>query len=103
MSRDIDDEEERRAKADRIAAYFNAEEVRGHGRVYVHGQRIGVAKLEEPGVKPESLEEKQNLQNPALTAYHSMTLIFETTPSSKFIASNRGKMWMKYQPALAPG
>ena len=39
----------------------------------------------------------QGLQNDVLTSYHLMTLIFEMTPSLKFIASDRGKMWVKQQ------
>ena len=91
MLKDMGEETERREKADNIAAYFNAE----HGQIHVHGQRIGAEKLEELGLKLELLERDQNLQNDVLTAYHVMTLIFEMGPSIKFIASNRGKMWIK--------
>ena len=53
----------------------------------------------------ELLELLKNQKDPAwldsklkiLTAYHLMTLIFETTPSFKFIASDRGKMWVKQE------
>ena len=97
MLKDVDDEKERGEKADTIAAYFNAEDTPDYGQVHVHGQRIGSAKLEELGIKLEFLEDNQRLQNDVLTAYHLMTLIFEMTPSLKFIASDRGKMWIKQQ------
>ena len=90
-------EQERSEKANTIAAYFNAEDTPSHGQVHVHGQRIGAEKLRELGLKLEFLEDNQGLQNDVLTSYHLMTLIFEMTPSLKFIASDRGKMWVKQQ------
>lgn len=102
MLKNISNEDERRQKAGNIAAYFNAEDTSGHGKVHVHGQRIGAAKLQELGLKLEFLENDQDLQNEVLTAYHLMTLIFEMTSSLKFIASNRGKMWVKQQQILLP-
>ena len=100
MLRHISDEKERRQKADTIASYFNAEETSAHGKIHVHGQRIGAVKLQELGLTLEFLEDDQDLQNDVLTAYHLMTLIFEMTPSFKFIASDRGKMWVKQQQQL---
>ena len=100
MLKDIKEETERRAKANNIAAYFNAEQTLEHDQIHVHGQRIGAEKLEELGLKLELLEHEQNLQNDVLTACHLMTLIFEMGPYTKFIASNRGKMWVKQ--VLAP-
>lgn len=85
-----------------IAGYFNAEKTSNHGNVHVHGQRIGIQKLMQLKVNVESLEKDQNLQNMVLTAYHLMTLIFENTPSIKFIASNEGKMWAKNSPIMPP-
>lgn len=102
MLKDIEQEEERRKKANNIAAYFNAEGTLEHDQIHVHGQRIGAEKLEELGLKLEFLERDQSLQNDVLTAYHLMTLIFEMGPSIKFIASNRGKMWVKQQQVLVP-
>ena len=84
-------------EAETIAAYFNAEPSTEHDQVYVHGQRIGTEKLAELGLNIEYLEDDQNLQDDVLTAYHLMTLIFETGPSVKFIASDKGKMWVKMQ------
>ena len=97
MLKDISNEEERKRKAGEIASYFNAENMPGHGQVHVHGQRIGAAKLQELGIKVEFLEKDQDLQNDVLTAYHLMTLIFENSPSLKFIASDKGKVWAKKQ------
>ena len=97
MLKGVSNEEERKTKADTIAAYFNAEDTPSHGQVHVHGQRIGAEKLEELGLKLEFLEDDQDLQNDVLTAYHLMTLIFEKSPSLKFITSDKGKMWVKQQ------
>ncbi len=88
---------------DRIAAYFNAERTEDDAEIHVHGQRIGIQKLKYLGVKVEVLEDNQDLQTAVLTAYHLMTLIFETTPSVKFIVSNKGKMWSKNQQLLPIG
>lgn len=100
MFRDISDEKEREKKAKNIAKYFNAEDTEENGKIHVHGQRIGFQKLEELGVKVESLEKSQELQTAVLTAYHLMTLIFENGPSLKFIGSDKGKMWCKLEPLL---
>ena len=99
MFRDIIDEKERRKKAERIAAYFNAEKVKDQGQIHVHGQRIGVGKLKELGIKLKPLEQEQELQEAVLTAYHLMTLVFETQNCVKLIATNSGKSWVKmFQP-----
>ena len=82
-------------KAKTVGEYFNAENVVGHGQIHVHGQRIGPAKLQELGLHLENLEDDQVLQDQALTAYHLMTLIFEETAAVKFIASDKGKRWIK--------
>lgn len=95
---ETDDETVRDERAATIAAYFNAESTAEHGQVHVHGQRIGAAKIKGMGLKVDYLEDDQHLQDDVLTAYHVMTLIFENTGSSKFIASDKGKMWVKQQP-----
>ncbi len=97
MFKDILDEAERREKCETIASYFNAEVADDQEQLHVHGQRIGSDKLRDLGIKVEPMEDDQVLQDDVLTAYHLMTLIFETTPSLKFIASNAGKMWVKQQ------
>ena len=102
MLKDIADEAVRKKMAGTVAAYFNAENTSDHGQVHVHGQRIGAEKLDELGLKLQFLERDQDLQNDVLTAYHLMTLIFEMGPSIKFIASNKGKMWVKQQQVLIP-
>lgn len=88
--------EEQEKIIDGIVAYFNAEQTEKDS-IYVHGQRIGIQKLRELGVKVEQLEDSQELQTAVLDSYHLMTLIFEKTPTIKFITSNKGKMWAKNQ------
>ena len=80
-----------------IAAYFNAENTEKHGSIHVHGQRIGIQQLQNLGIKVEPLEDQQELQTAVLTAYHLMTLIFETSTSVKFVASNKDRMWSKQE------
>ena len=100
MFKDVSNEKERETAVNNIAAYFNAEDTPSHGKVHVHGQRVGVTKLKSLGIKLEFLEDDHVLQNDVLTAYHLMTLIFEMAPSLKFIASDRGKMWVKQSPSI---
>lgn len=107
MLKNTNSDEKIAEKANTIAAYFNAEKTPGHDKIHMHGQRIGVEKLEELGIKLELLEDNQALQNDILVAYHIMTLIFEMTPCLKFIASNKGKIWAKQErqfivPTLPP-
>ena len=86
---------------ERICAYFNAEKKIGKGNdsIHVHGQRIGIQKLQELGIKVEKFEDNQDLQNAILRAYHLMTLIFEVSSSPiKFIVSNHRDMWVKRRP-----
>ncbi len=92
-----DEDSERRAIVETVAAYFNAEDTESHGQIHVHGQRIGTDKVRELGLNVVNLENDQNLQNHVLTAYHLMTLLFEHGPGLKFIASDRGKWWIKQQ------
>ena len=75
--------------------HISMQKAQVHGQVHVHGQRIGAAKLEELGLRLEFLEDDQSLQDDVLTAYHLMTLIFEKSNAFKFIASDKGKMWVK--------
>ncbi len=102
MFKGIDNEEERREKTNTVASYFNAEDTSEHGKVHVHGQRIGAEKLVELGIKLEFLEDNDDLQNNVLTAYHLMTLLFERTPSTKFIVRNGGQIWIKQKQVLTP-
>lgn len=96
MLRNVRDQARRKRRAESIASYFNAEKTRKHGQIHVHGQRIGEKKLKGLGVKIQMLEDDQQFQDDVLTAFHLMTLIFETSPSLKFIATSE-KMWVKQQ------
>jgi len=96
------DDDKRNKQCDMVASYFNAEKVKSHGCIHVHGQRIGTDKLLELGLNVQRLEENPELQEEILTAYHLMTLIFENGPSLKFIATNAGKMWAKQQQQVIP-
>ena len=102
MLKDQRNESERKKQAETIAAYFNAEKTREHGQIHTHGQRIGADQLKRLGVNLQLLEDDQGLQGDVLAAYHLMTLIFETTTSLKFIASNQKRMWVKRERQILP-
>ena len=97
MFKSTENEEERTKKAERIAKYFNAQQINDSDKIHVHGQRIDTSKLKKLGINVELLEKKQTLQNEVLTAYHLMTLIFEMSASLKFIVTNDGKKWIKQE------
>lgn len=99
MFRDISDKRKRYEKAEKIAAYFNAENVPRQGRIHVHGQRIGAGKISELGIELKLLEKDQELQEAVLTAYHLVTLFFETHNCVKMIATNSERSWAKGQPS----
>ena len=89
--------------ADKISDHVNADSE----NVYTHGQRIGITDLQKLGVNVIPLEDDQELQEAVLSAYHIMTVIFEITPSCKFIVNHNGKMWAKtipmvQQPVIIP-
>ena len=84
-------DEDREEKAGKVASHVNADSE----DVYVHGQRIDINDLQNLGAKATPLEDNQPLQEAVLTAYHLMTLIFERTPSVKFIVNQKGTMWAK--------
>ena len=60
-----------------------------------HGRRINRAEAREHNVVIEDLEDDQELQDFVLTAYHLATLIFEKTPATKIIISNKRRRWIK--------
>ena len=91
MFRSADETDE---KAKEIVEYVNADSE----EVHTHGQRIGIDDLQVLGANVEALENNQDLQEAVLSAYHLMTIIFERTPSLKFIANHAGKMWSKNMP-----
>lgn len=97
MFKEIENEDDRAKNAERTAEYFNAQQINDTDKIHVHGQRIDSTKLKKLGINFEPLEEKQTLQNEVLTAYHLMTLIFEMSPSLKFIVTNDGKKWIKQE------
>ncbi len=81
-------------KSKEVADHVNADSE----SVYVHGQRIGIDELQQLGVRVTPLEDNQNLQEAVLSSYHLMTIIFEQTPSVKFIVNQKGMMWTKNVP-----
>lgn len=60
-----------------------------------HGRRINRDEARSQGVVIEELETSQGFQDAVLTAYHLATILYEQTPSTKFIWSNHGQVWTK--------
>lgn len=77
-------------KAKAVASYFNdASHHRSHGR------RIDRDEAREQGIVVIDLEDSQDLQDAALSAYHVATIWFEGAPAVKAIFSNHRKAWIK--------
>lgn len=88
------------AKGAAIAEHFN--DAMTHKS---HGRRIDRDEAESVGVRTESLESSQPLQEAVLTAYHLMTILFTRTPCARLIWSHAGSSWVKNHataPAIKP-
>lgn len=84
------DEPDRDAKAAAVARYFaDAAEHKYHGR------RIGRDEARDKGLEIEDLEPNQDLQDAVLTAYHVMTILFDSGPQTKVLVSDTGSLWIK--------
>ncbi len=76
--------------AKKAASYFNK------GNLHLsHGRRIDRSEARSRNINILDLEEEQPLQEAVLTAYHLFTIMFESSPTTKFISSNHGKAWVK--------
>ncbi len=60
-----------------------------------HGRRIDVNEALSQELNVVRLEDIQALQEAVLTCYHLLTILFESSPSLKIIASSNGKKWIK--------
>ncbi len=77
------------AEADRVAKYFGGSQ---HGS---HGHRINRTEARAQGLVIEDLENRQKLQEAALTLYHALTTAFDSGPLAKIVMSSTGSVWMK--------
>lgn len=91
-------EEDAKGKAARVAEYLNAESRKDGEEIYAHGQRIDISALQAQGVKVDALEDRQDLQEEVLTAYHLMTLIFEWSRIYKLTMNQNGACRYKISP-----
>jgi hypothetical protein len=60
-----------------------------------HGRRIDREEARQQGIVVEDLEQDQDLQDAALTAYHMATIYFEKTSAAKVVCSSAGRRWVK--------
>ena len=60
-----------------------------------HGRRINRDDLRNLGIKVIDLEEDQVLQDLVLTLYHLSTILFDSSPASKFVVSSNERLWLK--------
>ena len=79
-----------------VAKFFSGDQ---HGD---HGRRIGRDAARNAGLAIIDLEDKQELQDAALTLYHLSTLAFEHGPATKAVYSSTGGMWVKNLQIAAP-
>lgn len=81
--------------AKKAASYFNkASEHKSHGR------RIDREEARSKKICVEDLEDNQELQEWVLTAYHLVTIAFEKSMTTKILASNFGRLWVKNLPPV---
>ena len=67
-----------------------------------HGRRIDRAEARSVNIHVEDLEPTQELQESVLTAYHSLTILFEKSPATKIICSNQERFWVKNETLQPP-
>jgi hypothetical protein len=89
-TRMLKDDANRDQLSESIARHFN-----DAGTHKSHGRRIDRVEARKEGVEVEELENSQDFQDAVLTAYHVLTITFEKTPTSKILASDSGRVWLK--------
>lgn len=78
------------AKAASIAAHFN-----DASKHLSHGRRIDRDEARREGVIVEDLEASQDLQEAVLTLHHLGSIIFQSSPATKFFESTTGARYVK--------
>jgi hypothetical protein len=58
-----------------------------------HGRPIGLAELQQNGVKASALEDDQDLQDKVLSVFHASAVTLDITSCVKFIENHKGKGW----------
>lgn len=77
-------------RAGKIARHFN--DATTHKS---HGRRIDRDEARAQGVIVEDLEDSQELQDAALTAYHTFTIFIENSLTTKMIFGSNGRRYVK--------
>lgn len=83
-------------QAQHVAQYLNNAELHGS-----HSRRVDAVEARELGITIEQLEDRQELQDAVLGAYHAMTVAFEHAGITKMIFSSSGSNWMKASPTAS--
>ncbi|MBY5442125.1 hypothetical protein HFO93_01210 [Rhizobium leguminosarum] len=83
---------DRDSLAERVAKFFS-----DASQHLSHGRRIDRDEARANHIAVEDLEDNQELQEAALTAYHLFTILFELGPAAKAIFTNTGRAWVKNQ------
>lgn len=89
-------ETDARAKADAICARLN-----DHSTTYAHARHIHMDKARDIGLKIESLEDNQKLQDLVLTIHHSYMHTFGSSSASKIIENHNGSTMIWHAPELS--
>lgn len=67
-----------------------------------HGRRIDREEARVRHVKVDDLEADSELQDAVLTAYHLMTITFDSAPAAKMVINNAGAAWIKNVGMVSP-
>lgn len=92
------DKENPKEEGDKVAKYFNSTGSEQHKS---HARRIGREDARSQGLSVDYLEDNSCVQDAVLSLYHILTIIFETSPSTKIMVKQDGTTWAKN--FLVPG
>jgi hypothetical protein len=76
--------------ADKIAEYLS-----NHANFKTHGKHIGIEKARAIGLEIEQLEDNQDFQDKALSAFHATLHEFGSANTAKVIANQNGNYYLK--------
>ena len=87
---------EHEGKAENVATKLS-----DHSLFKSHGRHIGIVEAKNLGLRIQSLEKDQRLQDLVLSVFHSTTQTFDATPAVKIIENHLGFAFIK-QAGLVP-
>lgn len=79
-----------------------AEYLSNHGNFKTHSKHISAVDAAKIGLKIQSLEDDNVLQDKVLSAFHATTIAFGGTPATKIIANHNGNCFVKNMGVAIP-